>query len=152
MTALEKMRAFVASYPGHNILDKFQIDYTDAVPGCGGIFPNGLVEIARTTDIIGNKEVQNQYNFALYYRFEKAPDDDTPAEINADWLMDFQEWIQQQSCKGLAPVFGDDANREQITAQNGMMFDADIEGTALYTVQLSVTFIKRYEVTNIWQM
>lgn len=150
MTALEKMREWLKTYPGYDILHDFQVDYTDQVPANGGIFPNGLVEVERRRDIVGNVSVTNQYNFGLYYVFEKSPGDDTGAAINADWVMDFQEWVQAQSACRLAPVFGDEPSMEQISAQNGVMYDSDDEGTATYMVQLSVTFIKKFEVKNKW--
>ena len=45
MTALEKLRGWVAAYPGYDILGAFQVDYTDRVPNNGGVFPSGLVEV-----------------------------------------------------------------------------------------------------------
>ena len=60
--------------------------------------------------------------------------------------MDFQQWIQEQSLHRLAPVFGDDPDAETIKAQNGALFAANEEGVAIYTVQLSINFIKYYEV------
>ncbi len=153
MTALEKIRDFVRSYPGADIFREFQVDYTDQVPFNGGIFPSGLVEVERREDILGNVTVTNQYNFGLYYVFEKAPGDDVGAAANADWVMDFQEWVQEQSVTGAAPAFGDVPNREKITAQNGVLYDADEEGTAMYMVQLSVQFIKKFkEENNPWIM
>lgn len=152
MSALEKMRSFVASYPGADILSEFRIDYTDQIPANGGIFPSGLVEISRRSDILGNVTVTNQYNFGLYCVMEKAPGDDIQATINADWIMDFQEWVQAQSIQGLAPVFGDDARRERITAQNGVLYAAEDEGIATYMVQLSVQFIRQFPTTNPWFM
>lgn len=146
MTTIEKVRTWIAAYPGYDILGSFQVDYTDQVPANGGIFPGGLVEVERRTDIVGNTVVTNQYNFGLYYVFEKSPDDDTGAAVNADWLMDFQEWVQEQSVTGRAPIFGDVQRDEKIMAQNGVMYEADDEGTATYMVQLSVQFKKRYEV------
>ena len=106
MTALEKMRDFVGSYPGADILSEFRIDYTDQIPSNGGLFPSGLVEISRRSDILGNATVTNQYNFGLYCNLERAPGDDVQATINADWLMGFQEWVQAQSIQGLAPYSG----------------------------------------------
>jgi hypothetical protein len=150
MTALEKIRDFVKSYPGADILKDFQVDYTDQVPANGGIFPSGLVEVERRQDIAGRVTVRNQYNFGLYYVFEKAPGDDDGAAVNADWLMDFQEWIQEQSAMGIAPVFGDVPRDEVITAQNGVLYAAEDEGLATYMVQLSVKFTKKYEVKNKW--
>ena len=142
MTPLEKIRAWIATYPGHDILSDFSVDYTDQVPANGGIFPSGLIENERITDVVGNVHVENQYNFGLYYVFTKAPGDDTGAEINADWVMDFQEWVQDQAISGNIPVFGD--RTLSIKAQNGALYETDAEGTATYMVQLSVTFEKYF--------
>jgi len=151
MTPLEKIRKWLATYPGYDILSDFQVDYTDQISGNGGVFPSGLEEIARKTDIFGNTTVENQYNFGLYYVFGKAPGDDTGATINADWIMGFQEWVQAQSITGAAPVFGDVPRDERIVAQNGVLYDATDEGLATYMVQLSVRFKKNYEVKNEWK-
>ena len=145
MTALEKIQSLVAAYPGHDILNSFKVDYTEKIPASGGVFPAGLVEISRKRDILGNVTVTCQYNFGLYYVFEKERGDDIGATVNADWIMDFQEWIQEQSAKGLAPAFGDEPWKERITAQNGALFTTDEEGTATYMVQLSVRFIKHFD-------
>ena len=147
MTALDKLRNWIATYPGYNILDTFNVDYTDHIPSTGGIFPSGLIENSRSEDILGNVTVQNQYNFGLYYVFTKDPGDDATALTNAEWLMDFQLWVQNQSITRKAPAFGDDPASERIQAQNGVLYAADAEGTATYMVQLSVTFKKKYEVT-----
>lgn len=150
MTALEKITAFVRSYPGADILQDFRVDYTDQIPANGGLFPSGLVEISRKADLFGNVTVTNQYNFGLYYVFEKAPGDGAGAAVNAGWVMDFQEWVQEQSARGLAPVFGDDPKRERITAQNGVLYSAEDEGLATYLVQLSVQFMKQFPTTDPW--
>lgn len=150
MTALEKMVSWIKTYPGYDLLGDFQIDYTDHVPNVGSLAPSGLVEVDRRQDIFGNATVTNQYNFGLYCVFEKAPDDNAGATINADWIMDFQEWAQEQSLTGLAPVFGDVPQMEQITAQNGMLFAIPADGTATYMVQMSVRFKKKFEVKNEW--
>lgn len=150
MTALEKVRAWIAAFPDFDILGEFQVDYTDKAPNNGGVFPSGLVEVERRKDIMGNTTVTNQYNFGIYCVFEKSPGDDIGATINADWVMSFQEWVQEQSVTGLAPIFGDRPADEQISAQNGVLYDATDEGVATYMVQLSILFIKKYEVKNKW--
>lgn len=146
MSDIERIRKWIEKFPDHQKLNGFQVDYTDVVPNNGGIFPSGLVEISREEDIIGNVTVRNQYNFGLYYVFTKSPGDDEGAAINADWVMDFQRWVQEQSIRKLAPTFGDVPEDEQIQAQNGVLYDAEEEGTATYMVQLSVNFTKIYEV------
>lgn len=150
MTALEKVKKWLAAYPEFDILGNFRVDHTDQISANGGIFPSGLVEVERRKDIMGNVTVTNQYNFGLYYVFEKAPGDDVGATINADWIMGFQEWAQEQSVTGQAPIFGDEPNAERITAQNGVLYESDEEGTATYMVQLTIQFTKKYEVKNIW--
>lgn len=145
MTDLEKLQEWIATFPGYDILDTFHVDYTDKIPSNGGIFPSGLVEISRKQDILGNTTVQNQYNFGLYYVFVKDPGDSAGAQVNADWLMDFQLWVQDQSIRKMAPVFGDEPRTERIRAQNGVLYAAEDEGTATYMVQLSVEFTKYFQ-------
>ena len=150
MSALEKVMAWIATFEKYDILGAFRIDYTDQTPANGGIFPAGLVEVSRTPDIFGRIRVVSQLNFSIYTVFEKAPSDDEGASFNAEWVADFQEWVQEQSVTGLAPVFGDAPKDERIMAQNGVMFDTDDEGTATYMVQLSVQYTKKYEEENPW--
>ena len=141
---LELMRQFIAGYPYFNVLGSLSIDYTDQVPDMGGIFPQGLVEVSRTTDLLGNVTTTNQLNFALYTVFEKAPGEDEGATLNAEWQMGFQEWVQERSVMGFAPTFGDVPAQEVITAQDGQIYSADAEGVAIYAIQISVTYIKKF--------
>lgn len=150
MTALEKVQDWLETFPKADSLSGFHVDYTDKIPGNGGIMPDGLVEVSRKRDITGCVTVTNQYNFGLYYIFEKAAGDDIGAEENADWIVDLQEWVQEQSATGAAPVFGDDRSRERISAQNGTMLETDDGGTAVYVVQLSVQFVKKFKEENKW--
>ena len=110
----------------------------------GSIAPAGMVEVSRHEDILGNVTVDNQYNFGLYYTFRKSPDDDIDATQNAEWLMDFQKWIQEQSVRRLVPAFGDVPKTEKVSAENGSIYDATEDGTAIYLVHLSVNFTKLY--------
>lgn len=147
MTDLEKIRTWIKKYPGFELLGDIQCDYTDRIPSNGAVFPTGIVEISRTEDILGNVIAQNQYNFGLYYVFYKSPGDDVNATFNADWIMDFQKWVQEQSIRKLTPIFGDiDTDNEIIRAQNGVLYESDESGVATYVVQLSVEFKKYYEV------
>lgn len=150
MSALQKMRDWLATFPEFDILGSFNVDYTDHVPANGGLFPNGLIEVERRRDIVGDVTVTNQYNFGVYCVFEKAPGDDAGATINADWVMSFQEWAQEQSVTGQAPAFGDVPRDERITAQNGVLYDANEEGLATYMVQVSVQYQKLYKGENKW--
>lgn len=134
---LAKLRNWIKTFPGFDILSAFRVDYTDQIPSNGGVFPAGLVEISRKADIVGNVTVTNQLNFGLYCVFPRAPGDDVGAQVNADWIADFQLWVQEQDIRGLAPVFG---RRQRIKAENGALYAADDSGTATYMVQLSVQY------------
>lgn len=141
MSDLQKLIAWLASYKEHDILGEYKVDYTDKVPSTGAVFPQGLVEIKRIEDVLGNVTVQNQYNFALYMDLPHADGDDVGAQINADWVMDFQRWMQGQSVTHKAPTFGDvDQRSETIAAQNGVLYDADGSGMATYMIQISAKF------------
>lgn len=150
MSDLERLRVWLGTYPGAaEHLSNMRVDYTDALPGEFGVFPSGLVEISRRRDIVGDTLVRNQYNFAIYVVFPKAPGDDAGALINADWVMDFQKWVQEQSITGNAPTFGNYSVRtETMSAQNGALFEASGEGLAMYMVQLSAVFSNYYERSN----
>lgn len=151
MTDLEKLKKWLQTYPGSEALEDFQVDYTDRLPGGLGVFPSGLVEIGRRETITGDVTVRNQYNFGLYIVFSKSPGDDAGALINADWVMDFQRWVQEQSVRHLAPTFGNtDLRNETMSAQNGALFESDDEGLAMYMVQLSATFKLFFEEENQW--
>ena len=146
MNKLEQIRKWLKDYPGTLPVQSLKVDYYSTQPDNGSIDPSGLIEVTRETDIMGNITVENQLNFALYFVLLKSPGDDEGATENADLLMDLQQWIQEQSICGLAPIFGDDPDAETIKAQNGAVYAADEEGTAIYMVQLSINYIKYYEV------
>ena len=143
--ALDIMREFIDSYPDADILGELAIDYTSNVPNSAGLFPTGLVEVRKRRDILGNVESDRQANFALYAVLTKAPGDDEGATYNASWIMGFQEWVLDQSAKGLAPRFGDVPEKEGMVAQNGQVYQSDEEGWAMYVIQISATFTKRFE-------
>lgn len=144
MTHLEMIKNWIATYPDYNILSEFSVDYTDQIPNNGGIFPAGLSEVSRRTDILGNTTVNNQENFGIYVIFEKSPGDAVAAEANQDWIAGFQHWVQEQSATGQAPIFGDVPYTERVTASSGALYAASDEGIATYMVQLSINYTKRY--------
>ena len=146
MSDLEKIRDWLKDYPGTLPVQGLKVDYFSSHPDDGSIDPSGLIEVSRTADIMGNVTVENQLNFALYFTLLKSPADDQGATENADLLLDLQKWIQEQSLRHLVPVFGDDPDGETIKAQNGALHLTDEEGIGIYTVQLSVNYIKYYEV------
>lgn len=147
MSALEKIREWLKTYPKISQTMDLKVDYYSAQPDNSSIAPSGLVEINRKEDVLGNVTVQNQYNFSLFFVMAKPVDDDKTAAENADWLIDLQEWIQEQSILRKVPTFGDDPKTETVKAQNGSNEYVTQDGTTgVYTVLLSINFTKIYEV------
>lgn len=144
MSDLERIRQWVSTYPGIDRVSGIKVDYLSHNPDNSSIDPSGVVEVSRKEDILGNVTAENQYNFALYFVFPKDPGDDQGATDNAEWLMDFQRWVQEQSSRKNTPIFGDEPQNESARAQNGALYAADEEGTAIYLVQLSFDFVKYY--------
>lgn len=143
MSDLERFKSWVAGFEG--MPAEFSIDYTHNVPGTGAIFPNGMVEVARRQNLLGETTVTNQLNFALYYAFHKNEGDDATAKLNAEWVMAFQRWVQAQSVAGLAPVFGNvDTGDEAIKAQNGSYYEPPDSGVGLYYVIVTVQYKTYY--------
>lgn len=116
------------------------MDFTEQAPGNAGLFPKGLEEISRREDVLGNLQVTCRYRFALYRQTAGQGD----GTADAQWLLDFQNWVQQQSAAGLAPHFGDVPARERLQAQQGALQAASQTGT--YVVTLIADFMKVYEV------
>jgi hypothetical protein len=145
VSALKTIREWLTTFPGYERLQSLQVDYLAAEPNSGSIAPSGLIEVSRKENIFGDVTVTKQYNFGLYYVFAKATEDDEGSTENAEWITDLQEWVLEQSILGRAPTFGDEPKTEEIKAQNGTIYGATEEGTAIYMVQLSVKFIKKYE-------
>ena len=146
-TDLKRLRDWLATYPGYDILDNMLVEYIDEIPGAASRMPAGLVEIGRTEDILGNVTAQNQYNFGLYLALEKSPGDEIASAYNAGWVRGFQGWVKARGTARTAPTFGNvDQRRESIKAQNGALVDTDEKGVAVYIVQLSAEFKTKYEV------
>lgn len=144
---LDRLRAWLATYPGYDLGGNMQVDWLEKVPGSKRPRPSGLVETSRTADILGNVTVENQYNFGLYITVDKVSGDGADTAYDAGWVLDFQRWVQAQSMAHLAPAFGNvDQCGETITAQNGVFYDTDLEGVGIYVVVLRAKFKEQYEV------
>lgn len=140
MTDLEKMKQWLQTYPG---LEELSVDYVEDRPGQTGLFFQGMEELSRRKDILGNCWIACRYRFILQRKvlFQQ----DLTAE--AQWLLEFQNWVQQQCLAGLAPKFGDEEAGENILAQKGSLQGVSSQGIATYTVTLVADFEKVYWVS-----
>lgn len=138
MTDLQKLRQWLKTFPQWE--DTLLVENLEPEPGNAGVFPGGLEEVGRRMDVLGNLQVECRLLFSLYRRTPRPRED----EKSAQWLLDFQNWVQQQSTAGLAPHFGDVPSRERMQAQKGTLKERAQTGT--YVVTLIADFMKVYEV------
>ncbi|MDL2327476.1 hypothetical protein LJC64_02290 [Ruminococcaceae bacterium OttesenSCG-928-A11] len=143
MSDLERVREWIRGFG--DVPEEFTIDFTSQVPGSLGLFPGGLVEVERRPNLLGDVTVTNQYNFALYCLLPFSPEVDSQAQANAEWVIGFQRWVQEESIRRRAPTFGNhEPENETMTAQNGALYESGAEGAALYVVLLSAQFKNFY--------
>ncbi len=139
MTNLTKMRNWLQTFPLWDADWVLHIDHTDAEPGNSGLFPLGAEELSRREDVLGNVTVQCRYRFYLYRVTGQAD-----PLANAEFLLEFQQWVRQQSATGAAPRFGDDPKQERLRAEKGKLGEVSQTGTGTYIVTLTAEFIKQY--------
>ena len=138
MTALEEMVQWLKTFPLWE--DDLHIDDLGAAPSNTGLYPGGLEEVSRREDVLGNVTVVCRLHFLLYRRTARQQDNGE----NSRWLLQLQDWVQQQSAAGLAPVFGDDPKKERIRAEKGKLQEASQTGTGKYAVSITAEFEKHY--------
>ena len=83
MGILESLRQFLQGFPG---LGELAVDFTQDGPGNAGLFPVGITEVDRRTDLLGNIQVTYEGLFTLYKRQELGQD-------GAQWLLDLECWL-----------------------------------------------------------
>lgn len=146
MADLEKITQWLSTYSDYGRLQGLTVDYMTPNSETGNIVPSGLLELSRTVDVWGNVTVENQYVFALHIVLTKPAADTNAAEENATWVLALQRWVQEQSVRHLAPTFGHEPETERMTAQNGVLYAENDNGTATYRVELTAKFKTIYEV------
>ena len=139
MEDIEKVRRWLVTFSrwGNQPL---HVDHTEAVPENGGLFPAGLEELSHTRDVLGNATVRCRYRFVLHRLVPVGED----GSEGAQWLLDFQNWVREQSARGLAPTFGDEPARERLLAQKGRRIAGKQAGTGVYEVTLTAEFVRHY--------
>lgn len=140
MTDLEKLKTWLATYPGWEEDKPFFVDDAAPKPGCVGLFPQGLEQVSLRRDITGGQKAACRYRFYLY----RASALEENQEENARWLLDFQNWVEAQSAGGLAPRFGDVPQEERLRAEGGSLRKTGKLGSGLYALTLTAEFTRIY--------
>lgn len=121
MEILRKLRQFLLGFPG---LQELSADFTQDGPGNSGLFPAGLTEVDRRTDLLGNIQVTYQCLFTLYKRLQ-------PGQDSAQWLLDFQNWLTERT--------------DAVQVQKAKAQEVSRLNCGLCTVTLTVRIQKNYD-------
>lgn len=139
MTNLTELGNWLRTFPKWDEGWVLHTDRTEAEPGNSGLFPLGAEELSRREDVLGNVTVACRCRFYLYRVAQQAD-----PHANAQWLLEFQQWVQQQSAAGAAPQFGDEPRQERLRAEKGKLSEVSQTGTGTYVVTLTAEFTKIY--------
>ena len=135
MDHLEEVRLWLAGFDGWGGAT-LQVDCLQPSPENGALLPRGLQLVQSREDVLGNR-VQRLRCVFLVQRVEHAP-----KQADAAQLLRLQQWVYESCAAGTAPVLGEDTRWR---AEKGQLSGNKGAGTAVYTVELSVEFTRKFE-------
>lgn len=127
MELLEILKGWLVGFPRWGEVD-LNIDATAAQPVSCGLFPQGMEELKRQEDVLGNVKCRLRQTFLLRRLALHQ-------EEAALWLMDFAHWVRLQK----PPAVGENT---RIRAEKGRLLSADQTGTATYEIKLILEYDK----------
>ena len=139
MTVWQKLEQWLAAWPEMVPLAR---DGYGPAPDQASLMAEGSRELDRWQDALGNVTVEYRQDYSLHLCL--AREDGRP-EL---WLERLGDWLLRQSALGLAPVFGDQPAAEGVAVSHPIQVKRSPEGTAVYKMELSVTFRRRYEAEH----
>ncbi len=102
----------------------------------GNVLPEPLVH----KDMLGNVAVQKQVNLRIIMKTETLLNHDFATE----YLFNLENWIEQQSLSGLAPIIGDEPDNEHIWADSSRYTPSGASETGEFSVPIHIQFKKYY--------
>ena len=136
MEQMEKLRRWLQTFPLWGTA-KLYIDSLPVGLGQTGLYPMGVEVLERRDDLLGNVRTRLRQRFVLYRNV-------CPGEDQSLWLLQLQQWVAQQWALGLAPRFGDESAAESLRAEKGALKEVTAAGTAVYTVNITLEYVKIY--------
>ena len=107
----------------------------------------GGSQISNAKDLIRSRYSTKQANFNIW--FSKRSGHNFYREENANFLWNFEQWIEHCQAYGLTPKLSNDENgkyQETMVANNGMFFSNwEKTDTSLYMIQLNIIYYTSYE-------
>ena len=134
MDFLEEVKNWLVSFPGWGEA-ALRIDCLQPEPENGALLPKGLQLLQTREDVLGNRVQRLRCVFSVQ-RTEHAPKDADAAQLLA-----LQQWILDSCAAGTAPQLGEDTRWR---AEHGQLAGSKGAGTAVYTLELTAEFARRY--------
>lgn len=131
MSLLKALQDYLAQYDG---MKPVQI-LTDTVEESESyaVSPAGNIRVSE--DIIGNRTYENDYLFLA----RECTADEVDRQDNYDFLEGLFDWLETAPL----PTLPGEYVAEKITPSNVMMIDIGEDGTAIYQIQIKLSFTKR---------
>lgn len=148
MDVITQLSEWLKQWSGWSKIQKNQMDGLGIKPFETSLRPCGVEELERRYNIVGDAVARLRYRFLLDIRLEKNYGDEQTSTENAQWIFGLQQWVAQQSTKGLAPRFGTGEEKETIKAQNGSVTKVEREGMAIYQLEIIVECNQDYKEEN----
>jgi hypothetical protein len=95
--------------------------------------------VAQRKDLAGNVRAEYLARFTLLRRLQ-------PGQDGAQWLLEFENWLQERQLADRTPQFGDVPSGEKLRLQKGECKRIPRLGAGLCTVILAAEFEKTYKV------
>lgn len=139
MDSLEQLRIWLSTCP--YLSGEIRFDTVGVTPGSMGLYSCGREETGRQEDVLGNVTTHCMHTFMLYMVCSPEPQTGKTARQ----MIQVQDWVNQQSMEGNAPIFGDVPRQEKIWAERGKLHSVAKSGTWKYEMRLIVQFQKKFE-------
>lgn len=135
---VECVAAYLHQCPYMDNTRQVNIDRYD--PSCGySVSPVGQTVATRYMD--GSQVIES--DFVLY--LTDAANDDGERIENSAFLERVFAWIEEQSRRRNLPDLGTGRTARRLTAANGMLFETMQDGTAVYQLQIKLTYFQKGE-------
>lgn len=136
MSVVESVVEYLRTCPYMDHTQQVNIDRYD--PECGySVSPTGQTVAVSYMD--GSRVIESDF---VLYLTDQANDDGERIE-NSVFLEHVFSWLEEQSRRRNLPALGAGKKARKLTAANGMLFATQEDGTAVYQLQLKLTYFQK---------
>lgn len=135
----EKLRQWLSDCPF--ITAPITLEHLEVTPDAVALLSGDTQAVSETRDVDGNLRVTYRSGFTLLRRVRRTLD----AMGYAQWLLYFQDWIQQKFIRKEYPAT--EGSVTGVKARKGSLQEDPATGIWVYKVSLDVEYVKIYPAT-----